>query len=500
MAKRLRVYLCHANEDKPTIREIYKRLRGEAWILPWFDEESLLAGQDREYETSKALKTAHLIIVCLSKKSVKREGFIQKEIRNALDTSNEKLMGAIFIIPLRLDNCKMPVELKRLEPLNYFVSGSYERLLQSIKSRAKSLRVKTDTNTSGRGANSRLGAPKDNSLQTVATQSGSSSDLSQNQQKIINNYENAVFISYAWGDASEQMVDELEKAFAERSIPIIRDKKDLDYKSSIKLFEQRIGNGQCIILVISDKYLCSEHCMYELVEIDKNQGLRERIFPIVLADAHIYKAVDRLIYIKYWEEKIEQLNQAIKQVNVMTDLVGITADLDKYARIRTNFDHLIDLLSDMNALTPEMHTGDRFSTLINLVEQEMGGKQVVSQSDAISDNIPEQLLENYQSSDQVLFITLQVELILDLEPQYIDRVVLFVLSKKLGVDEQNIGIKHVEVIEGSEKIIIELHERATRDLELLVQNNDPDLYDLLRLKEFRVLDKPTLPFLMKGQS
>ena len=43
------------------------------------------------------------------------------------------------------------------------------------------------------------------------------------------------------------------------------------------MFEQRIGQGQCIILVISDKYLRSEHCMFELVEVDKNRDLRERI-------------------------------------------------------------------------------------------------------------------------------------------------------------------------------------------------------------------------------
>ena len=176
------------------------------------------------------------------------------------------------------------------------------------------------------------------------------------------------------GGESERAVDELEGAFAKRGIHIIRDKKDLGYKGSIESFEQRIGQGQCVVLVISDIYLRSEHCMNELVEVDKNRGLRERIFPIVLADARIYKAQDRLTYIKYWDEQIEQLNQAIKQVNVMTNLAGITADLDKYAQIRTNFDHLTDLLSDMNALTPEMHAANGFSTLIDSVRLALVGK------------------------------------------------------------------------------------------------------------------------------
>jgi hypothetical protein len=204
-----------------------------------------------------------------------------------------------------------------------------------------------------------------------------------NQQKAMDPYENAVFVSYAWGGESERTVDELEQAFAEHGIRIIRDKKDLGYKGSIEAFEQRIGQGQCIVLVISDKYLRSEHCMYELAEVDKNQGLRERIFPVVLADARIYNAIDRLNHIKYWDEQIEKLNQAVKEVNVITNLSGIMADLDKYARIRASFDHLVDLLSDMNTLTPELHASSGYSTLISAVKPAMAEKQPASQSSGV---------------------------------------------------------------------------------------------------------------------
>lgn len=182
------------------------------------------------------------------------------------------------------------------------------------------------------------------------------------------NYETDVFVSYAWGGESERVVDKLEQAFTERGIRIVRDKKDLDYKGSIETFEKRIGMGQCVILIISDKYLRSEHCMYELTEVEKNKNLRDRIFPVVLADAQIYNPIDRLSYIKYWNEKIELLDQAIKQVDLLTHLDGFTSDLNKYAHIRTSFDHLTNLLGDMNALTPEIHSNNGFSTLISAVE------------------------------------------------------------------------------------------------------------------------------------
>ena len=41
----LRVFLCHSSNDKPAVRELYQKLRAEAWIQPWLDEEELYPGQ-----------------------------------------------------------------------------------------------------------------------------------------------------------------------------------------------------------------------------------------------------------------------------------------------------------------------------------------------------------------------------------------------------------------------------------------------------------------------
>jgi DNA-binding winged helix-turn-helix (wHTH) protein len=202
----------------------------------------------------------------------------------------------------------------------------------------------------------------------MTTQSAIPSDL------LMRKYENAVFVSYAWEGESERIVDELELAFAKSGIKIVRDKKDLEYKGSIKGFEQRIGQGQCIILVISDKYLRSEHCMYELVEIEKNQRLHERIFPIVLEDARIFKPVENLVYIRDWDKKIEELDQAIRQVGIITNLAESTSALGKYTSIRASFDHLSELLRDLNALTPKDHAASGFSTLVSAVEATLGNE------------------------------------------------------------------------------------------------------------------------------
>jgi hypothetical protein len=78
--------------------------------------------------------------------------------------------------------------------------------------------------------------------------------------------------------------------------------------------------------------------------------------------------VGRLEYIKYWENQIDELDAAIRGVGKLTNMSGFTADLDKYGRIRARLDDLTQLLSDMNALTPEMLAENGFEALIGAME------------------------------------------------------------------------------------------------------------------------------------
>ena len=109
----LRVFLCHALQDKPAVRNLYSQLKSQSWIDPWLDEMNLLPGMDWEVEIFKALRDADAILVCLSKESVAKEGYVQKEFKRALGFAEEKPEGAIYIIPLRLDDCKPPLKFQQ---------------------------------------------------------------------------------------------------------------------------------------------------------------------------------------------------------------------------------------------------------------------------------------------------------------------------------------------------------------------------------------------------
>jgi formylglycine-generating enzyme required for sulfatase activity len=144
-SSKLRVFLCHASQDKPAVRELYQRLISESWVDPWLDEENILPGQDFDVEIYKAARDADIIIICLSKVSVVKEGYVNKEIRRALDAADEKPEGAIYIIPLRLDDCSPSFErLKKLHYADYFTPNAHARLIKSLRLRADTLKIKTD--------------------------------------------------------------------------------------------------------------------------------------------------------------------------------------------------------------------------------------------------------------------------------------------------------------------------------------------------------------------
>ena len=203
----------------------------------------------------------------------------------------------------------------------------------------------------------------------------------------MSEYEQAIFISYAWGkkdDDHEAIVNQLDNLLQKRRIKIIRDKRDLGYKGSISQFMERIGQGNCVIVVISDKYLRSQNCMFELVEIADGKQFHDRIFPIVLADADIYDPVKRLGYVKHWEAKRAELAAAIKDVDP-ANLQGIREDMDLYDRIRDKISGLTSILKDMNTFTSEMHLDADFSQIYDAIVARMEEAKSASSSTRTSE-------------------------------------------------------------------------------------------------------------------
>jgi len=132
----LRVFLCHAFEDKPGVRrDLYGPLKKDGFD-PWLDAEKIIPGQNWQLEIGKALRSSDAIIVCLSRLSVTKEGYLNRELKEALEIADEKPEGTIFLIPVKLNRCDIPYRLRSLQWVNLFQADGYAQVLASLQARS----------------------------------------------------------------------------------------------------------------------------------------------------------------------------------------------------------------------------------------------------------------------------------------------------------------------------------------------------------------------------
>jgi internalin A len=108
-------------------------------------------------------------------------------------------------------------------------------------------------------------------------------------------------------------VDQLCAAAEADGRHIIRDRTAMGLGDSISAFASRIGGGDRVFVILSEKFLRSQHCMLELREIwiasrQNQRAFLDRVRVYTLPDAKIWRAADRVDHAIYWREEFESLN------------------------------------------------------------------------------------------------------------------------------------------------------------------------------------------------
>ncbi len=129
-----RIFLCHASEDKKFVRDLYAELQYEGFY-PWLDEEDLLPGENWETKIKQAISKSLVVIVCLSERASSKTGYIQKEIKLALDVADQQPEGTVFLIPARIEECNVPERLCHLQWVDLFEKKGFEKLKRALRHR-----------------------------------------------------------------------------------------------------------------------------------------------------------------------------------------------------------------------------------------------------------------------------------------------------------------------------------------------------------------------------
>jgi tetratricopeptide (TPR) repeat protein len=133
-----------------------------------------------------------------------------------------------------------------------------------------------------------------------------------------------VFLSYCHADMSKARKIESDLSPL-KIIEIVMDEKLLRYTDDIESYMKTIRACDYTIVLISDAFLKSAACMFEVTEFLKDENYKKRILPVVINDyidegksklgAKIYNVVDIASYVEHWQSKELELREAFKMLD-----------------------------------------------------------------------------------------------------------------------------------------------------------------------------------------
>jgi hypothetical protein len=102
-----RVFIAYVVEDTERVQRMCNTL-AMGGLDPWLDRRKLMPGQDWPRAIERAISVSDFIVPCLSSKSVRKRGQFQRELRLALDHAAQMPLDDVLVMPVRLDDCKVP--------------------------------------------------------------------------------------------------------------------------------------------------------------------------------------------------------------------------------------------------------------------------------------------------------------------------------------------------------------------------------------------------------
>ncbi|MFB5745059.1 TIR domain-containing protein [Cedecea sp. S5-13] len=103
----MKIFLAHAKEDEKVTEELYERLK-QLGYSPWMDIKDIPAGVNWDFEIQKNFSNSNIIILILSKVSTQKNGYIRREINDAIDKLKYHKLDDIVVIPLLIDGSDVP--------------------------------------------------------------------------------------------------------------------------------------------------------------------------------------------------------------------------------------------------------------------------------------------------------------------------------------------------------------------------------------------------------
>lgn len=106
------VFVSYAREDESFVVQLVEFLKA-AGVTVWFDREQLSPGLRWEEVVEREIRDVRAFLTCLSTKALTKRGYFHTEQAAAAKVALTYPHGSLFIIPVRLDDCSIPDQMRQ---------------------------------------------------------------------------------------------------------------------------------------------------------------------------------------------------------------------------------------------------------------------------------------------------------------------------------------------------------------------------------------------------
>ena len=106
------VFIGYVREDAAEASRLFDELARHGFD-PWMDRHKLLPGQNWPRAIENAIEVSDFVVTCFSRRAITKRGGFHAELRFALECARSVPLDSVYLIPLRLNECRVPAQIAR---------------------------------------------------------------------------------------------------------------------------------------------------------------------------------------------------------------------------------------------------------------------------------------------------------------------------------------------------------------------------------------------------
>lgn len=209
-------------------------------------------------------------------------------------------------------------------------------------------------------------------------------DCPENEPEVAaESQEKTLFLSYCQKDSD--IANLIEAGLAPHisgKATISRDIRDVEYHESFKKFMQTIETHDFVIMIVSDHYLKSRNCMFEVLEVIKDSQFQKKLAFIVLSDsdiqyyqdqsissigAKVYSLEGQTAYSLHWAKIEKELQEQINALGDPTRAIHQIKEKRIVQRILLDLPEFMEFIKDAKGLPLSEHIENEFKDIVKFM-------------------------------------------------------------------------------------------------------------------------------------